>query len=611
MSVLRVALGQMNPHVGNLAGNVARLGELYDRAEAAGCDLVAFPELAVPGYPSEDLLIRRGFLEDNVEALGRLVARTGRCVGLFGYADDHLAVDSVGGIRTANTVAVASGGTLHGTYQKQRLPNYGVFDEDRYFTEGPEDQPLFAIGEFLCGVSICEDIWYVDGPPTHQSAAGADVLISLNASPFQEGKVAVREALLADRARRAGIPVLYVNQVGAQDELIFDGASMVIDGAGEVLARAPQFVDDLLIVDLVLEPRGLEPALPVVGVTGQRTVEEAAGGLPVPVGLGVRGIERDEAAPLRSAIDPPTVAAELPPDAEVWAALRLGVSDYFAKGGFTDACLGLSGGIDSALVAVLAADALGAEHVHAVSMPSQYSSGHSRDDAAALAANLGLDYRTIAIEDLYHGFLEGLAESFAGVDADLAEENLQARIRGTLLMALSNKFGWLALATGNKSEFAVGYSTIYGDTNGALAPIGDIYKTRVFRLARWRNELAIERGETPPIPESTLTKPPSAELRPDQRDDQSLPPYDELDAVLTRYVDDDFTVEELLAGGADPELARWVARLVDRNEFKRRQTPFQLRVTKKAFGRDRRMPLTNAYSEVRWATDEGPGVHPG
>ena len=587
MPTLRVALGQMNPHVGNLAGNVARLGELYDQAEAAGCDLVAFPELAVPGYPSEDLLIRRGFLEDNVEALDRVVARTGRCVALLGYADDHLAVDSVGGIRTANTVAVAAGGKVHGRYQKQRLPNYGVFDEDRYFTAGPEDQPLFSIGGLVVGVSICEDIWYVDGPPTQQSAAGADVLISLNASPYQEGRLELREQLLSDRARSAGVPVAYVNQVGAQDELIFDGGSMVVDRHGEVLARAPQFVDDLMIVDLELDPRGLEVALPLV------TIEPHDVAMP--------------SAPnhtARSVIDPPMVALALPPDAEVWEALRLGLADYFAKGGFTDACLGLSGGIDSALVAVLAADALGPERVHAVSMPSQHSSNHSRDDAEVLAATLGLDYRTVAIADMYHSFMDGLAGSFGAAEADLTEENLQARIRGTLVMALCNKFGWLALATGNKSEFAVGYSTLYGDSNGALAPIGDVYKTRVFRLARWRNQLAIERGETPPIPENTISKAPSAELRPDQRDDQSLPAYDQLDPVLERYVDNDFTVEELLASGADPELARWVARLVDRNEFKRRQTPFALRVTKKAFGRDRRMPLTNAYSEVRWATDE-------
>lgn len=379
----------------------------------------------------------------------------------------------------------------------------------------------------------------------------------------------------------------YVNQVGAQDELIFDGGSMVVDRHGEVLARAPQFVDDLMIVDLELDPRGLEVALPLV------TIEPHDVAMP--------------SAPnhtARSVIDPPMVALALPPDAEVWEALRLGLADYFAKGGFTDACLGLSGGIDSALVAVLAADALGPERVHAVSMPSQHSSNHSRDDAEVLAATLGLDYRTVAIADMYHSFMDGLAGSFGAAEADLTEENLQARIRGTLVMALCNKFGWLALATGNKSEFAVGYSTLYGDSNGALAPIGDVYKTRVFRLARWRNQLAVERGETPPIPEHTISKAPSAELRPDQRDDQSLPAYDQLDPVLERYVDNDFTVEELLASGADPELARWVARLVDRNEFKRRQTPFALRVTKKAFGRDRRMPLTNAYSEVRWATDE-------
>ena len=512
---------------------------------------------------------------------------TGHCAAIVGWVDGHRRPgadphDATDG--PWNAAAVLHDGRIVGSHRKQALPNYSVFDEQRYFDPGTPDQPLYRIGGVVCAVTVCEDVWVPDGPAVVAAHRGAQVVLNINASPFQAGKQLLRESMLLERQAQAGVPIVYLNLIGAQDELVFDGGSVVVDG-GEVVARAERFVESELVVDVVVATqdtpsgRGVS-ALPVVAVSDASVSVAERGSIEAV-------IERSPQGP-----------------GEVWAALVLGTRDYVTKNGFTDVTLGLSGGVDSALVATIAADALGADRVHAVLMPSRYSSDHSLSDAERLVTNLGLDARTIAIEPAHGAFIEMLAPSFGDLAPDLTEENLQSRIRGVLLMALSNKFGWLVLTTGNKSETAVGYSTLYGDSNGALAPIGDIYKTRAFQLARWRNQLAVERGDTPPIPTSTIIKAPSAELRPDQRDDQSLPPYDELDVVLERYVDDDFTVEELLESGADPELARWVARLVDRNEFQRGQTPFALRVTRKAFGRDRRMPLTNAYSEVRWAADE-------
>lgn len=569
MRTQRIALCQINTVVGDLQGNVNAIVEAYETARAQGAQIAVFPELAVPGYPAEDLLIRQGFLEDNVEALRRVAAATSDCVAIVGYADDEESIDYVGGVRSANAVAVCAGGKVVGKYVKQRLPNYGPFDEARHFDIGSPDQPLFSIGGVRVGLSICEDIWYPDGPPVQQALRGAEFVINVNASPFHEGKLAVREAMLRERVRAAGCPLVYLNLVGGQDELIFDGASMVFDASGALVARSPQFRSDVQIVEVEIPDRLIPVTLPVVDVPG---IVAATG-----------------------SASAPSIAPALGPEEETWTALVMGLRDYFNKNGFTDAVLGLSGGIDSTMVAILAADALGPERVHGVSMPSRYSSDHSKSDAAELAERLGMDFRTIPIEPIFTSFLDSLADSFEGAEPNVAEENLQARVRGTVLMGLSNKFGWLLLATGNKSEAAVGYCTLYGDTNGAISVIKDVYKTRVYELARWRNS----QGE-PVFSDSVLEKPPSAELRPGQRDDQSLPPYDVLDPILAGYVDFDRTVEDLLELGHDPKIVRDIARLVDINEFKRRQVPFGLRVTPKAFGRDRRMPITNRYREVRW-----------
>lgn len=573
MSVVRIAMCQINTIVGDLKGNVAAICAAYDEAVAAGADVALFPELSVTGYPAEDLLIRRGFLEDNVEALQLVAAHTTSCVAVVGYADDEEGADYVGGVRSANAAAICANGVVVGRYLKQRLPNYGPFDEARHFDVGTADQALYEIAGVRVGVSICEDIWYPDGPPVQQALRGAQLVVNINASPYHEGKVAQREAMLHERVRAAGCPLVYVNLVGGQDELIFDGGSMAFDAEGQLVARAPLFESGVWVTDIDVADRNIPVTLPVVTISAEtrRTTAPSV----VPSGV-----------------------ADIPDgDAETWSALVLGLSDYVHKNGFNDVVIGLSGGIDSTMVAVLAVDALGAEHVHGVSMPSRYSSEHSRTDAQDLAERLGIDFRTIAIEGVFSSFLEGLEPSFAGSAPNVAEENLQARVRGTLLMALSNKFGWLLLATGNKSEAAVGYCTLYGDTNGAVSVIKDVYKTRVYDLARWRNEHG---AGGPVFSASVLDKPPSAELRPDQRDDQSLPPYDVLDEILRGYVDHDRTVEDLLADGLDPTLVRDIARLVDINEFKRRQVPFGLRITPKAFGRDRRMPITNKYREVRW-----------
>jgi NAD+ synthase (glutamine-hydrolysing) len=502
--------------------------------------------------------------------LGKFAARTGRCAAIVGFVDS--------GRDLHNAAAVCAHGAVLGTYRKRILPNYAVFDEARYFTPGDLTDPLelYVIGGVRLGVSICEDAWSPNGPIAVQAAGGAELVVNINASPYAMDKVHLREKMLATRAADASCALVYVNQVGGQDELVFDGASMVFDAEGDLVARAPQFVEDLLVVDLdvdaiyrkrLLDPRGRETreALPEVMVSE----ESARADGPLLGGC----------APLRDHID------------EVYDAIVLGLRDYTLKNGFQDVVLGLSGGIDSSLVAAIAADALGPEHVHGVAMPSRYSSDGSQSDAEALALALGCDYRTIAIEPAFAAFLELLGPSFAGRDPDLTEENLQSRIRGMLLMALSNKFGWLVLTTGNKSEMAVGYSTLYGDSAGGFAVIKDVYKTTVYRLCRLVND----RAGREIIPEAVFTKPPSAELRPDQRDDQSLPPYEVLDPILKAYVEDDRTAAEISTAGWDEAVVRRITRLVDVAEYKRRQTPPGVRVTPKAFGRDRRLPITNGY----------------
>jgi NAD+ synthase (glutamine-hydrolysing) len=577
MPRLRIASCQINTRVGALDHNVEAILDALERASTAGCDLAVFPELAICGYPPEDLLLKPGFIADNRAALDRVAAAARSCVAVVGFVD----VDR----DLYNAAAVCAHGEVRGIYHKRELPNYAVFDEARYFARGHEPAQLWSVGGVRVGVSICEDAWNPAGPILDQADSGAELIVNLNASPYAEGKLARRERLMATRAADASCALVYVNQVGGQDELVFDGGSMVFDAEGELVARSPQFVEDLLIVDLdvdpvyrkrLLDPRGrpTDRALPVA-VTRSEEVEatderRSAGAAPLPA---------------------PPVAAVLDPDEEVYRAIVLGTRDYLVKNGFGDVVIGLSGGVDSTLVATIAVDAIGADHVHGVSMPSRYSSDHSRSDAELLAQNLGIDFRTIAIEPAHAAELAMLAPSFEGREPDLTEENLQSRIRGLTLMALSNKFGWIVLATGNKSEVAVGYATLYGDTIGGYSVLKDVYKTRVYELCRWRNT----QGETPVIPEGVLTKPPSAELRPDQRDDQSLPPYDVLDPILEGYVEHDRTVAELVAHGHDEAIVQRVARLVDGAEYKRRQSPIGVKVTAKAFGKDRRLPITNGY----------------
>jgi NAD+ synthase (glutamine-hydrolysing) len=567
---IRLALCQLNTVVGDLDGNVEQILAAYDEAETAGADVAVFPELAITGYPPEDLLLKSGFVTASRAALEKVAARTARCAAAVGY------VDADRDLR--NAAALCAGGRVVGTYQKRHLPNYAVFDEARYFAPGTSPLTLFEVAGVRVGFSICEDAWSPTGPIAEHAAGGAELILNLNASPYYRGRLAERVRMLGTRAADAHCPLVYVNQVGGQDELVFDGASMVFDDRGELVASAPQFAAGVTVVDLevrpvfrtrLIDPRGRSAAapLPVIAVSGPATRD------------------RDDHVP-------PTVTEPMDPLEEVYEALTLATRDYAHKNGFTDVVIGLSGGVDSSLVTALAVDALGAEHVHTVAMPSRYSSDHSRTDADRLAENLGIDHREIAIEPAHAALLDMLAPSYAGTDEGLAEENLQPRIRGMVLMALSNKFdGWLVLTTGNKSESAVGYSTLYGDTAGGFAVIKDVAKLLVYDLCRWRNE----RAGRELIPEAVLTKPPSAELRPDQRDDQSLPPYEVLDPILEAYVEQDMTRAEVASAGFDVALVDRITRLVDIAEYKRRQSPPGPRITTKAFGKDRRMPITNGY----------------
>jgi len=564
---LRLAAAQLDLVVGDLDGNVDRMLAAYEQADAAGCDLVAFPELAITGYPPEDLLLRPSFVSRAREALEKLAARTGRAAAIVGFPE--------AGRDLANAAALCAHGRILGVYRKHLLPNYSVFDEQRYFAPSTVDGPLFVIAGVRVALTICEDAWSPNGPIGSQAAGGAELVVNINASPFYAGRIGERETMLATRAADASVPVLYVNLVGGQDELVFDGASMLFDEGGRLVARAPQFQEDLLVVDVdvraafrrrLLDPRGRTraPSLPEVAVSEAH--------------LGERRAE-------------PRVEPLLPPVHEVYEALTLGTRDYVAKNGFTDVLIGLSGGIDSSLVAALAVDALGPEHVTGVLMPSRFSSEGSVTDADTLAANLGIRTFTVPIEEAHSAFLGMLAEPFAGLEPGLAEENLQARVRGTILMAMSNKFGWLVLTTGNKSEIATGYSTLYGDMAGGFSVIKDVPKMLVYALARDRNDRAMR----PLIPDAVLEKPPSAELRPDQKDSDSLPEYDVLDPIIEGYVEDDLSIAELEAAGFDGDTVRRVAQLVDRNEYKRRQAPPGVRVSPKAFGKDRRLPITNRW----------------
>ena len=571
MTVVRVALCQIDPVVGDLEGNVARIVAAYDEAEAAGCDIAVFPELAVTGYPPEDLLLKPGFVADSRLALERVAEATGRCAAVVGYVDARQDLH--------NAAAVCAGGSVRGTYLKRHLPNYAVFDEARYFAPGHGEPTLFRVAGVTVGVSICEDAWNPTGPIAVQASGGAELVVNLNASPYSAGRLAERERMLATRAADASCALVYVNQVGGQDELVFDGASLAFDADGELVARAPQFVEGTHVVELDVVPVFRKRLLDPRGRTH---------GAPLPVVPVVAPWDGGA----RPALDPTAarVTPALDPVAEVYEALVVGTRDYVTNNGFTDVVIGLSGGVDSSLVAAVAADALGADHVHGVAMPSRFSSEGSETDAGALAEALGIDMRTIPIEPAHAALLGMLAPSLGERPPNLTEENLQSRIRGITLMALSNEHGWMVLTTGNKSESAVGYSTLYGDTAGGFAVIKDVPKLLVYELCRFRNR----RAGRDVIPEDVLTKPPSAELRPDQRDDQSLPPYEVLDPILEGYVEQDRTRAEL-EREHDPEVVRRIVRLVDLAEYKRRQSPPGVRVTAKAFGKDRRVPITNHY----------------
>ncbi|MEY2940182.1 MAG: glutamine-dependent synthetase [Actinomycetota bacterium] len=558
---LSLCLAQINPTVGDVHGNAAKALAAYRSADEAGCDLVAFPELTLTGYPPEDLVLKAGFVADNQTWLEDFAAKTGDCIAVIGFVDGE---DGV----LYNAAAICHRGRVVHRYYKNLLPNYSVFDEERYFTPGDDARDaatIYRIGGALVGVTICEDIWSPVGPVAAQARAGASLAVSINASPFHRGRLDERTKMIVERAKSTGCTIAYVNQMSGQDELVFDGGSMIVGRDGSVLARSPQF-EELLLVTSV--------ELPFAQPAAHATV--------IDITDAPRGGSTHHAA---------TLAPVLDDRAQIYGALVVGTRDYVRKNGFSDVVIGLSGGIDSALVAAVAVDALGAEHVHGVSMPSRYSSEGSRSDAAALASNLGIEMRTISIEPAFAAYLEMTSESFAGRAADLTEENLQSRVRGTTLMALSNKFNWMVLTTGNKSELAVGYFTLYGDSVGGYAVIKDVLKTTVYDLCAFVNE----RAGREIIPSAIITKPPSAELRPDQRDDQSLPPYEVLDPILELYVERDRTAAEIISMGHDEALMRRIARLVDMNEYKRRQGPPGVRVTRKAFGKDRRLPITNGY----------------
>ncbi|MDQ4001492.1 MAG: NAD+ synthase [Actinomycetota bacterium] len=575
---MKVALAQINTTVGDVWGNVEKSAEALERAVDGGAGLVVFPELTVTGYPPEDLLLRPSFIEDNLKALHEFAGRVPEgVVCAIGF------VDLNGDL--FNACAVVSGGEILHRYHKRYLPNYSVFDENRYFREGSE-APILKMGQALIGISICEDIWYPGGPVREQALGGAGVLLNINGSPYHRLKGASRERMLSVRALDYGCYVVWCNLVGGQDELVFDGRSSVFDPEGSVMARAKQFEEDLLFVDLHPEealvhrlhdprPRKENPDHPPQIVEAPGTESETS-----IRSAGRAGVE-------------PRVEAPLSEEGEVLEALVLGLKDYFRKNGFSRAVLGLSGGIDSSLGAVVAARALGPEQVTGVLMPSRYTSKESNTDAEAVVKNLGIDRQEIAIEPAFEAYREMLEEPFKGLPEDETEENIQSRIRGNILMALSNKFGWIVLSTGNKSESSVGYSTLYGDTAGGFSVIRDVPKTLVYRVCRYINE--IEGREV--IPDSVLTKEPSAELREDQRDVDSLPPYEVLDPILEAYIEEDKGVSEIVAAGFDEEDVRRAVSMVDRAEYKRRQAPTGIKVTARSFGRDRRMPITNRYHE--------------
>jgi NAD+ synthase (glutamine-hydrolysing) len=572
---LRIGMAQINTTVGDFTGNRQKILQALEQAMSSGVDLLTFPELTTCGYPPEDLLFKPQFITENLKSLEKIVADSSGLNVVVGFVNRA-------GSDIYNAAAVIHDGKLTAIYHKVLLPNYGVFDEIRYFQPGKQC-PVFVIAGVNTGINICEDIWYANGPAATQARSGAELIVNISASPYHFGKGYVREEMLIGRATDNLAIIAFTNLIGGQDELIFDGGSILVSEKGEILARGKQFEEDFIIADIDIGP--------VIASRLQNPGWNKEPGFPE------RPVETVSVSEKSVTVDkpkiPPKKAGVLDFPAEVYCALVLGTHDYIKKNGFGKVLVGLSGGLDSSLVAAIGVDALGKDNLVGVAMPSPYSSTGSVTDAELLAKNLGIQLLNVRIDKVFKEYLDMLSEPFRGKEPDVAEENIQARIRGTILMALSNKFGWLVLTTGNKSEMATGYATLYGDMAGGFAVIKDIPKTMAYKLAEYRNSL----GDGEVIPDSVITKPPSAELRPDQKDTDSLPPYEILDPILTAYVEEDKSIEEIIAAGNNEAVVRRVARLVDISEYKRRQAPPGIKITPRAFGRDRRLPITNRYTQ--------------
>lgn len=572
MRIFRVSIAQINPTVGNIQGNTEKIIDYINKARQSEAHIVIFPELTITGYPPEDLLLKPHFIDQNLQALDKIRSNSEGIVVIVGFVDRR---DDI-----FNSAAIMTEKIIVDIYHKQHLPNYGVFDENRYFQSGTIS-PVYKVDNIMFGINICEDIWYAGGPARTQSLAGAEVIININASPYYFGKTLLRQQLLLARAVDNRAIVVYTNMVGGQDELIFDGGSCIVNEEGSIIAKAPKFSEAMIVSDLNIEsvvrarlrdPRRRQEARSYKGDV--RTIE-------VPF----KAMERNTLQPYAS-VTTITNGKE-----EVYQALMLGTSDYVRKNGFKHVVIGLSGGIDSALVAAVATDALGADNVTGTFMPSPFTSHESYEDVDALGHNLGIDVIKISISEVFQAYKAVLKEPFMGYSEDTTEENLQARIRGNLLMALSNKFGWLVLTTGNKSEMSVGYATLYGDMAGGFAVIKDVPKKLVYALCQWRNQ---KEGK-PFIPQSIITKEPTAELRENQKDTDSLPPYSALDPILKAYIEDELSLAEIIASGVDKDTAARVITMVDLAEYKRRQAPPGIKITPRAFGRDRRFPITNRF----------------
>lgn len=577
MRLFRIGLAQINMTVGDFEGNATKILNCMQEGRLLGVDLLCFPEMAITGYPPEDLLLRNDFISENLRTLNDIVAKSQGLTTIVGFVD---AQDDL-----YNAAAVACDGRLIGTYHKHYLPNYGVFDENRYFQSGQE-APVFRVAGVGVGITISEDIWYPGGPARLEAFSGAEVIVTITASPFHAGKREFRQRMLSIRASDNAAFLCYLNPVGGQDELVFDGGSMIFDPGGNLLAHSPQFTEHLLVQDLILD-RVWQVRLHDPRRRKDKQIAQAEGLSPIIEGGGMTFTTPKPPLPA----DPSISGEWMDPVSEVYAALVLGTRDYVLKNGFHNAVIALSGGIDSSLVAAIAVDALGPANVVGVSMPSRYSSKGSISDSLILAKNLGIRILNIPIEGAFKELLSTLSEQFQNTEPGVAEENLQARIRGNLLMALSNKFGWLVLTTGNKSELACGYATLYGDMAGGFAVIKDVPKTMVYQLAHNRNRL----GTQPVIPQAVLEKPPSAELRPNQQDTDTLPPYEILDPILEAYIQEDKSMDEIIAMGFNKTIVKDVIHRVDKNEYKRRQAPPGVKITPRAFGRDRRLPIAHRY----------------